>query len=645
MAVNLDQHVYEVVVVNTLGVPYGQITNAVPTQVGRVLDDLGAITFEFPVLETGLASGAELLPMTDIPAGREVQVWRDNVLVAWGVPVSAVADRAKVTVQCSGLLWYLRNLNFGPPSNIAGFLPEYLVNPDFEDGLTGWTAGADVPYAPPTVTTQSTTVLKGTAAAQLDVAAAGVGSFLEQNVVVSTVGGQSFDLSGWFYSQSQAVGGPNAPLDNRGLFIRILDNFSVPYGTPSFAPMDESAVSQAFGEWTRLEIPGGGIHVPAGSTNWTLNVRLYAPYATSYWDDIHLQVPQSIGSTSFGGDDVSVIIANVMAYANDPSVGKWNMGIPFDVSSPMTGVILERHYQFSDNQEILAAINEFPSIAAADFAVVWPAEPAIASETAQPARMLTVFAPAQGAIKQAQVLELGRGNFTDMSINVDGTTTHTAQRLLGQGSSGTAQEFGFAIFPSYIGGRVVEDGVIVAGSTTVTSATAGFVATDVGEGIYCLAPGALAVGTVIAAVGSATSVTISLPAVISVNPAAVGVGGVVLDNVASALVNQPVGILSDSAAAAVRRTMRDQPIPSIRVKAADYLGQVDVGDVVPAVVDYGWIQLPPQYMRVVALNLYPVTDELEFILNNLLTAFPEPVAPPPPPVPPAPELMTGGYSA
>lgn len=84
---------------------------------------------------------------------------------------------------------------------------------------------------------------------------------------------------------------------------------------------------------------------------------------------------------------------------------------------------------------------------------------------------------------------------------------HVGPAVLSGSAKGTVAD-GVTLGPK----ATVNDGVTVAGSTTVTSATAAFVATDVTRPI---SGGSIPAGSVITAVNSGTSITISQPASVS----------------------------------------------------------------------------------------------------------------------------------
>jgi hypothetical protein len=286
-----------------------------------------------------------------------------------------------------------------------------------------------------------------------------------------------------------------------------------------------------------------------------------------------------------------------------------------------------RTYQSSDNSAVLDALNEFPTIGAADFEVTFVTS-SNAPDPKGHSRSFQVFPGGKGAFKYDYPVEITPSEVTDLSGTVDGSQVGTAQRMLGQGSSGSNQEIGYAAFPSYLspgvghpgaapGPRVVTDAAYSNGSVTLTSASAGFTAADVGQAVYAL-DGSIAIGTFIAAYVSATQVTLNFRPFTTVTGTTVGIGGHIIDVVGSALQNLPVGSLFSQAAGNLTRGMKAQNIPSFKMRAdgpKGLMGNVFVGDVVPVYANFGWVQIPYQLMRVVGMTLYPVTEELTVTLN------------------------------
>lgn len=627
-------HDYEVIVCNKWGVAYGQITSAVPTEIEWALDDLGEALIDCAILDPSLAT---LLPMTGtFPGVREIQIWRDQVLIWWGWPTQASYDSKQVHLTCSGLLWPFSVRNFGPVT------VNYLNNPQFEapsSGLPGDVPGwTPVGVAASVINAQENPsqwpVLLGNQALLLNQAEAGVETYVKQDIPVS--GGEQgtfFDLSAWVYPLGLGTPAVVEPANNQnGLYINFIADEVLVDTEVQQITVDTPAL-----QWTRLET---GIAVPP-NVSGVIEVRLYAPQGITIWDAVNLSIEESIGGSPTGsGSDVATIVDLVVNYAQDARFGKSDLAISPcpsinppgspPVNEPI-GVDLVRVYQFSDNSGILDALNEFPTIAVCDFEIMFDATGHF--------RQFTTFAPSKGSIKYNFPVEITlKTNTTDLEGTVDGTQAITAARWLGQGSSGSSEDLGYSSFPSFLGGRWVGDGTVTMGSTTITSPTIGFTDADIGEGIYVLTPpGALPICCTIDTVSEdGTSCTFTnnaaiatgspTPALLDVEEAIVGIGGIIVDNVQSALTDLPISSLAGSAQTALLTQLQGEVLPTARQRADGPQGVfggagnnpnagIQTGDVVPVVYRYGWLTFGPVLMRAVTITLYPPTEELEIQFN------------------------------
>jgi hypothetical protein len=275
-----------------------------------------------------------------------------------------------------------------------------------------------------------------------------------------------------------------------------------------------------------------------------------------------------------------------------------------------TGTSLQRFYQFATNGGILTALNEFPTIGICDFRVVWSATGHW--------RGVEVYAPALGSVKYNYPIVIDPTTITDLEGAVDGSQVGTAQRVLGQGSTGSSEDIGYAAFPSFVGGRVSQIGQFIRGTDFVTASDLNFTSADVGQGIYCLTPGVIEVGTTIVAIISTSTVQISQAAAADAPNAITGVGGIIFDVSQSATTDQPISTLQGTAEGFLRKQLASQVLPTAKQRAdgpAGLFGNVDIGDVIPVRIDYGWLDVETELFRVNIMTLYPPTEELALQLN------------------------------
>jgi hypothetical protein len=595
-------HAYEVIVVDKWGIAYGQIVSAVPTQIDWVLNDIGQALIDFYILEPGVR---DLLPLKVLPGAREIQIWRDQCLVWWGWPTSVTYDAKQVHLTCAGLLFPYSKRNFGPITT------NYLLNPDFEQPATlnvipEWTAINCVANVTPTVPGVAAPLLNSFMA-QLQQAIPGEDAYIRQYVTVTDGGpggaeGTFYDLSAWVFIDPTATFSP--ALDQNGIFLQFIELLTVVSGPA----IQQITVDTGAGQWVRLEC---GVEVPPNASG-VLEVRLYAPQGVTYWDACRLTVQESVGSPPQGAD-VQFIMEQIVTYAQKASQGKSDLAMPF--AGPATGTTLVRDYQFFDNSGILDALNEFPTIGVCDFEVVWDATGHF--------RNFQIFPPAKGSVKYNYPITIDIPSTSDLEGGIDGTLVATTARVLGQGggSGSSSQDLGWAAFPSGLGGRVALDGIFTQGSNVIQSASIAFVATDVGEGVYCQQAGVLPIGATIDSIIDSTHATFTSNqgggALLDAT-AVLGIGGIVLDDVESSLPDQPIGTLQGTAEGIVLRLSQTPFLPTSRQRADGpngLFGQVFTGDVVPVMFDYGWLSFGPVLMRIGTLSLYPPTEELECQLN------------------------------
>jgi hypothetical protein len=600
------QHDYDVIVCDKYGVAYGRIASAVPTEVEKVLNDLGECLIDCYILDPTLI---DLLPISAFPGAREIQIWRDQECIWWGWPTSATFDAKQVHITCAGLLYPFSRRNFGP------VIVNYLKNPSFEypapggagdvpewtvSGVTAWPINAVNPWSAP--------ILLGTQSILLIQATPGVDTYIEQDIAVEGgAQGLFFDLSAWCYLLPGYTYGD--ALDSRGLFVQLIVG-----GIAIDVEFAQITADTGQGNWVRLDT---GIDVPPGVSG-TLNVRLYAPQGAIVWDATNLSVEESRGSSPTG-NDVSTIIGIVVDYAQQASEGKSDLAMP--VTGPLTGTSLIRIYQFSDNSGILDALNEFPTIGVCDFEVIWDRTGHFRSFAIGGGSS----APIKGSIKYNYALEIDLGQITDLEGSIDGTQTTTASTFLGQGASGSSQDIGYSAFPSLLGGRTAVDGFIALNSNTIT-ASLDFTDEDIGQGVYCLIPGVIPIASTIDSVISSTQATFTNPSGLGAqmdvpfgSVGIFGVGGIILEDVQSALNDLPISTLAGSAQGYLQRMLQASFVPSARMRADGpngMFGVVDTGDVIPVVFNYGWLTFGPVLMRVASWTLYPPTEELVLTLNN-----------------------------
>lgn len=93
-------------------------------------------------------------------------------------------------------------------------------------------------------------------------------------------------------------------------------------------------------------------------------------------------------------------------------------------------------------------------------------------------------------------------------------------------------------------------------------------------------------------------------------------GGVVMERVLNAPMETPASGLVGFAAEELERTKRPPRVPKFTVhkNAGAVIGQLGLGDTVPVVIDYGWVQ-ENTTRRAVGISIDPMTDTLDLTVN------------------------------
>lgn len=328
---------YSVVVVDQDGVPFGTVDNA---RVGRVSSELN-----------GPGSAEIALATTDPDAtlmlsGREVQIYLDGVTdpIFWGPIVRPQAGLDESTWQCAGLLWYFAHRFMGRADRT-----NLLTNGDFEDGETGWS------FSGVTHSIDTGTVNDGTQSLKLEGATADHTGNAYQIWTHPAGGyptGDYITASAWVYIPSaDYVGGA---LNDFGLVAVHRDADGNALG----AGIAEIGDDTAQDIWIPLEVGVG--NVLAGHT---VEVRLFPPHGTAYFDTVTLTFMESL---AFGYPstpvDVTDIIQGIVQYAQDRSpydFGHGKSDLNIDVAGGDTGVTRQVAYQFAEHRNILDAILEY----------------------------------------------------------------------------------------------------------------------------------------------------------------------------------------------------------------------------------------------------------------------------------------------
>lgn len=302
----------------------------------KVLNGIGAAGFE--VSRYDLKHRPFYAALADDWLKSEVQIYRGDAVDPWwwGVPMrpQKALGRTSLSVTCAEIPWLLSRRYFGKAART-----NLLINPDFETALIGgdWSAVGV------TASLGSQRIL-GDYSVELDQATAGTDTFVRQQITRTASGiGDIISVAAWFYIEPSAWIGP--AYGNRGLHIERVAG-GVVQQTADFKIDDQTPR----GVWTRAEIPlDQSVWMPPNATE-TLDVRLYAPGGTIYWDAAFVGLMESTSSAQPLGSDLTTLASLIVSHAQDPAFDKDDLDI--GVVGSATGLLLARAWQHAEHANI-----------------------------------------------------------------------------------------------------------------------------------------------------------------------------------------------------------------------------------------------------------------------------------------------------
>jgi hypothetical protein len=408
---------YEIRVVDTAGTNLGVLDDATISRFSWELNEPGSAEFS---LATTDADAALCLP------GREVQIRKDGTLLWWGPIVRPQAGLHESSWQAAGLFWYFTRRFMGRADRI-----NLLTNGDFEAGEGSWTFNNGITHSLDTAIK-----VEGTQSLELVGTATNWSRSASQTYTHTTQYhpyGDALTASVWVYVDAAAeLGGV---IEGRGLRVLHRDADGKVVNDP-ITPIDEDTPRD---EWVPIEVL-----IPAVKEDDTLDVRLYPPNGTAYFDLATLTLMESLAF--WPSADVADIIEGIVLYAQDLAPFDYGHGksdLNIDVSASATGVTVSRVYQFAEHRQVADAIQEFVRQGVVDVDI------AITATT----RTLTTYAPRKGS-SYGTTLELDV-NLADFTYSWDGESAAGAVVVLGPGDGPDRPEGG-ASDPAFLGGLTLE---------------------------------------------------------------------------------------------------------------------------------------------------------------------------------------------
>lgn len=399
----------------------GAVANARVSRLSWELNEIGSAEI---TLATTDPDAALMLP------GREVQIWRDGVLLFWGPIVRPQAGLDETTWQCAGLLWYFAHRFMGQADRV-----NQLTNGGFEASETGWTF-TGVTHS---VNTDMTYVFEGTKSEKLTGGSADHATYMSQTWTHPAGGypmGDYITGAVWVWvSAADYVGGA---IEDFGLVLRHRNAAGEIVDAQWVAIDDDTPQDQ----WVALET--GVVNVIEGDT---VEMLLFPPHGVAYFDLATLTFMESL---SFGypppGRDVAEIVAAIVDYAQDNLAGftHGKSDLNIGTAGSATGILRQIAYQFAEHRNILDAILEFVRQGIIDIDMV------ITATT----RTFTTYAPQKGSL-HGTTLELDV-NVADFTHSSDLEQAASSVILLGPGDGPDRPEGG-AVDTSFVGGAFTSE--------------------------------------------------------------------------------------------------------------------------------------------------------------------------------------------
>jgi len=352
----------------------------------------------------------------------ELQVWRDGVIIHWGVALQRTLAGQSVVWTCPGLLWYFTRLYFGPVSI------EKLTNPRFATDLSGWTAVGC------TATRATNLRIRGPGTARL-VATSSGDNYLQQTFTVTTgaLSPLGLTLAAWYWIDP-SVPYEDTAFQQRGAYIQVTNGRGGADGM--WEPITMNAEN---GRPQRVQVNGAA---NAGVTNELVTVRLYCPHGAVQWGACSVTIPEALNADLPYGSDHTEMMRRIVDYAQN-GTGKFNLNI--GTSTPASGTVVYTGFAFADLPNVFETLKTYPDRGIADYEIRFNAT----------VRTFTTYAPRKGSLKAYTPTVPGVSVATfQHSLDGQQTATQVIRRGPGEGSS---RELGVATNTAPLGGLILQD--------------------------------------------------------------------------------------------------------------------------------------------------------------------------------------------
>ena len=425
-------------VTQSTGVPYaGEDLSATWESITWSLNEPDSFT-------VGTVSTSALAETVHAEKLREAQCWYGDTVATWGPLVRPVQDSSGVlTVQGQGADWHLRRRHIGSADRT-----NYMLNPSFEDFLSGWRTGYMSPVEgaagrnPALVSNTHSSVrsITGRYSQRIELfsdALPAYGAGTVQSIVWS-VGAASKDgdiwtVSMWVYIPSatlRSIDGAQLRV-SRYSTVEFVDVYNVdgvyqgafPKGIEAAAA--EITPDTPLDQWTQLTAT---LTQPYTGIPEFVQLEFYAPRGVVFVDDARLSYNERM---EFFSTDQATIIRSIVEHVQDPAYDKTNVNITTDM--PATGITRDRRYEHADHENAWTSIGDFTNVRdGVDWSMLYTPTKRVAQ---------THF-PAKGRWRPTRRLTLGQ-NIQSYSWAFEGDAANTSVIALGEGPESTREE-GFA---------------------------------------------------------------------------------------------------------------------------------------------------------------------------------------------------------
>jgi hypothetical protein len=406
--------------------PVHEYTEFLVPRVKEVLNDMDEMSFTLKVQDLGIG----FLKIVPKPYYRtEIQLWRRDECIFWGIVVGVTATTATASFECRSLELYLRQRRPGP-----GAQTELVLNPSFENSVplsapVNWTDLSGVGSG--FVVTSSATSGRLALGLQglLLAAGAGTDAYFEQSVVVTApaTAAQRVEISAWWKSYFGFTV-EDTYLD-RGLFVARLTYPGLVLIDTLNCPIEPTMRDET---WRRCSVETS---VPAGTT-YAFQIRLYIPRGTVLWDAVSFR--RRFATYTVYGEDRRALARRLLEQATMGGVvansqgGGPNGDLASEIVHPPVwiqwapqnadvGDTRPVYIDHDTSADFLTLLQDFPRLGLADFTI---------DRADGTQRLFRLHPGRRGTYRPEQTLEVGRNI---VRINYNLTSANVADQLLPNG--------------------------------------------------------------------------------------------------------------------------------------------------------------------------------------------------------------------